>query len=146
MPETMSQADVEAFVSSLPHVQQSENYGYKFFFYGDDHLVPFVTVAASDNEHDDVSNLDRDGVFRINIGVSRETFGKLFEQQNAAKPQDIDYTILNVLLPHPHYAAQRFICILNPEGDNVEATKRLMTEAHALAEARARRKKSASSG
>lgn len=140
MPGTMSQADVEAFLSGLPRVQHSENYGYKFFFYGDDHLVPFVTIAASDNEHDDVSNLDRDGVYRVNIGVSRETFSKLFEQLDTANSENIDYTLLNVLLPHPHYAAQRFISILNPEGDNVEVTKQLIVEAHSIAEARARRR------
>jgi len=132
----MKQADLQAFIASLPDVQQSENFGYTFYFVGDDHRLPFVTLAASDNEFDDVSNLDREGVFRVNIGISKDTFDNLFGQSAA---EDIDYALLNVFLPHPHYARQRFICILNPTGDNAEATKRLIEEAHSIAAARAQR-------
>jgi len=133
----MRQADLEAFLASLPNVQRVENLGYTFFFVGDDHRIPFVSIAHSDNEFDDVSNLDREGVFRVNIGVSKETFNNLFDQSDSA---NIDYSVLNVFLPHPHYSRQRFICILNPGDDNAEATKRLMVEAHSIAEARVQRK------
>jgi hypothetical protein len=52
----------------------------------------------------------------------------------------IDYTALNVFMPHPDYAKQHFICILNPEGDNAEATKRFIVEAHGIAAERLRRR------
>ncbi len=65
--ETMTQAEVEAFVAAMDNVQRSENFGYSFFFVGDDHRLPFMTIANSDNEFYNVSYLDRDGVFRINI-------------------------------------------------------------------------------
>jgi len=133
----MNQAEVEAFVSNLENVQQTENFGYTFFFIGDDQMVPFVTIAHTDNEYEKVSNLNREGVFRINIGVSRQTFNDLIGE---APTEPIDYTILNTILPHPDYAKQNFICILNPAGDNIAKTKQLITEAHALALARFQRK------
>ncbi|MGI0014309.1 MAG: DUF6194 family protein [Nitrososphaera sp.] len=58
----MTQAEVEAFVAELENVQRVENFGYSFFFVGDDHRLPFVTIANSDNDFDNVSNLNRDGV------------------------------------------------------------------------------------
>jgi hypothetical protein len=94
-------------------------------------------MANSDNEFDNASNLDREGVFRVNIGVSGETFKHLIRH---ADSEDIDYSVLNVFLPHPDYARQNFVCILNPVGDNAEETKRLIVEAHSIAETRFQRK------
>jgi len=133
----MNQAEVEAFVTGLENVQREENFGYSFFFVGDDHMLAFVTIANSDNEFDNVSNLKREGVFRINIGVSRETFKELITDSN---PGPVDYSVLNTFLPHPDYSKQHFICILNPSGENIEATKNLILEAHSIAETRLQRK------
>jgi hypothetical protein len=133
----MNQSEVEAFVTNLENVQQEENYGYKFFFVGDDHMLPFVTIANSDNDYDNVSNLSREGVFRINIGVSRATFDSLVANADA---ENIDYSVLNTFLPHPEYAKQNWICILNPSDENVETTKQLITEAHANAASRLAKK------
>ncbi len=133
----MNQSELEAFTAALDNVSRTEAYGYTFFFVGDDHMVPFVTLADSDNEHDAVSHLNRAGVFRINIGVSRATFQALVGEVNR---EAVDHTALNVFLPHPHYAAQNFICILNPEGENAEQTKAYIVEAHGLATARLARR------
>ena len=133
----MNQEDFERFIMELPHVQREENFGYLLFFVGDDHRLPFVTIANSDNDFDNVSNLDRDGVFRLNIGVSKETFNSLNFHVN----EGIDYSILNMFLPHPHYAKQHFICILNPVDDNLEKTKPFILEAHSIAKKRYKRKK-----
>jgi len=135
----MNQSEIEAFIVSLDDVQQTENYGYRFFFVGDNHLVPFVTIANSDHEYDNVSNLDRTGVFRINIGVSRKSFESLFADSDS---EDVDYSILNVFLPHPDYAAQHFICILNPSGANADRTKDMIGEAHSIAANRLQRRSS----
>ncbi|MCC6614980.1 MAG: hypothetical protein IT320_15985 [Anaerolineae bacterium] len=136
----MNQLEIEAFVAQLEDVQREDNFGYAFFFVGDDHRLPFVTLANSDNAFDSVSQLDRDGVFRVNIGVSRETFAALVGDASA---EAIDYAALNVFLPHPDYAKQHFVCILNPSGENVDTTKNLIVEAHAIAAARLKRKSGA---
>src|SRR5579862_4785580 len=128
--ETMTQAELEAFVAELANVEREENFGYSFFFVGGDHRLPFVTFANSDHDYDNVSNLNRDGVFRVNIGVGKDTFSNLFADLGS---EPIDYTALNVFLPHPDYARQHFICILNPSGVNIEKTKQCILEAHSLA-------------
>ena len=133
----MTQAEVEAFMAELENVQREENFGYSFFFVGDDHRLSFVTIANSDNDFDNVSNLNREGVFRINIGVSKETFKNLIAEPSS---ELVDYSVLNVFLPHPHYSRQHFVCILNPSNENVETTKKLIVEAHSIAAVRLQRK------
>jgi hypothetical protein len=135
----MNPSEVEAFLAKLDNVQREDNFGYAFFFVGDDHLVPFVSISDSDNEFDSVSNLNRDGVFRINIGVSRATFESLLGDSGS---ETVDYSALDVFLPHPHYSKQHFVCILNPSQENAEITKKLMVEAHAIAASRLQRKTS----
>lgn len=128
----MSLTSIEQYLGSLPAITTSEHFGYKFFFYGTEQVLPFVTIALADNEHDQVSRLDRDGIFRLNIGVSKATFQQLFPDDSAAW----DYTALNSFMPHPHYAAQHFICILNPEGLQLAATTGYIAEAYDIAKKR----------
>jgi regulator of extracellular matrix RemA (YlzA/DUF370 family) len=47
---------------------------------------------------------------------------------------------LNVVMPHPDYSAQRFVCVLNPEGAVLKRVSQLLYEAHQLAKARFERK------
>lgn len=136
----MNQQDVEDFVSALENVQKSDAYGYQFFFYSDDHRMPFLTIANSDNDYDKVSNLNREGVFRINLGVRKETFASLFPENPGGDSADVDFTALNTFLPHPDYAKQYFICILNPSGDNEAPFRKLVREAHDVAKQRYERK------
>ena len=100
------------------------------------HWPNFATIVTTD-EHDEgtPSSLWRPDVFRLNIGVGRATFQRLVG--STAEP---DYAALDRLLPHPVYARQLWISILNPS----DATFRdvvlpLLTEAHdRLAAQRAR--------
>ncbi|MDX1995557.1 MAG: DUF6194 family protein [bacterium] len=132
----MEPSEVVEFITGLDNVQQSESFGYQFFFVGDDHRLPFVTIADSDNEYDYVSNLDRDGVYRVNIGISKKTFESLLEDVNV---EGLDFSVLNVFLPHPDYWKQHFVCILNPSGANADMTRTLIIEAHSIAADRYRR-------
>lgn len=133
----MNPIQVEEFIMKLDNVQKEKNFGYTFFFVGDDHRLPFVTIGHTDNEFDTVSRLDREGVFRVNIGISRQTYEKLL---GVSTSEVIDYSVLDVFLPHPHYAKQNFICILNPTSENVDITKELILEAHSIAESRFERR------
>jgi hypothetical protein len=82
----------------------AENFGCTFFFYGSDHKLPFATLASSDNDYDRVSNLSRPGVFRLNIGVSKQRFQSLFGLKTL-DPRRYDFTRLDTIMPHPDYAA-----------------------------------------
>ena len=102
----------------------------------DTHWPNFATIVTTD-EHDEgaPSDLARPGVFRLNLGVGRETF----ERVAGADPEP-DFAAFGVLLPHPVYAKQHWISILNP-GDATfrDVVLPLLTEAHdRLAAQRAR--------
>jgi hypothetical protein len=60
--------------SVFEHVETTEAYGYTFFFYRDERMMPFATMIVQDTEHDRVSNLDRPGVYRLNVGSKRPRF------------------------------------------------------------------------
>ncbi len=120
---------------TFPGVETTTNFGYTFFFYKSDHMLPFATMASSDNEYDRVSNLDRPGVFRLNIGVSRQTFQSLFGTAKVDVSQ-YDFTALDVIMPHPDYAPQHFICVLSPSQATFAQVRALLAEAYAIAERR----------
>jgi hypothetical protein len=72
------------------------------------HWPNYATIVTTD-DHDQASDLARKGVFRLNLGVDRETFERI-----AAVDPEPDFTAFDRLLPHPVYAAQRWISIVNP--------------------------------
>lgn len=129
------QVVMEYIQNEFDHVEESENFGYKFYFYKDDHTLSFATIALSDNEYDRVSNLDRPGVFRLNLGISRETFISLFGLHKVDVSQ-YDFTTLDTLMPHPDYAPQSFICVLNPSEATFELLKPMLAEAYDIAKKR----------
>lgn len=81
-----------------------------FFSLDEKHWPNFATVVWTD-EHDEgaPSNLAREGVYRVNVGVDRPTFERLVGSMT-----DPDYAAFDRFLPHPVYAKQRWIAILNP--------------------------------
>jgi hypothetical protein len=127
----MTQQEIEEFVIGLENVQREENMGYIFFFVGENHFIPFTTIGYADNPGDNVSNLNREGVFRVNMGVSKASFDSLFADSTPDNP--IDYSALDVFMPHPHYAKQGYICILNPSAENEAQVKKFILEAHSIA-------------
>jgi uncharacterized protein DUF6194 len=104
---------------------------------------PFATIVTKDyGEFDNLSQLDRPSVVRLNIGVSRETFQKLFGYlpgKESAKDAEYDYAALDRLMPHPVYAPQSFVCVLNPSPETFETITPLLAEAYSLVEARHRK-------
>jgi hypothetical protein len=90
------------------------------------HWPNFATIVSRD-EYDHFSDLNRLGVFRLNIGVGKAAF-----LATVGSMQAPDYTQLDRLFPHPVYAKQRWICILNPSQETFdEIVKPLLAEAYA---------------
>jgi hypothetical protein len=109
--------------------------GDTFFIYDpnrdldDRHRFPFATIVTKDyGEFDNLSNLDRPGVYRLNIGVSRDTFRRLFPSE-----AQHDYTALDTLIPHPVYAPQSWVSVLNPSEATFESVKPYLQEAYDIA-------------
>jgi hypothetical protein len=100
------------------------------------HWPNYATIVTTD-EHDDgaPSNLARPGVFRLNLGVGRATFERLVGSMS-----DPDYAAFERVLPHPVYAKQLWISILNPSDATFQdVVLPLLAEAHdRLAARRAR--------
>lgn len=95
---------------------------------------PFATIVTKDyGDFDCASNLNRPGVFRLNISVGKETYRSLFGLQPSADvvEKGHDFTALDQLMPHPVYAAQSWICILNPSESTFQTTVRpLLADAY----------------
>ncbi len=127
-------------INTFAGVETATNLGYTFFFYGSDRMLPFATIATADNEGDRVSNLDRPGVFRLNIGVSKPTFQSLFGT-GKVDVSTYDFTALDTIMPHPDYAPQSWICVLNPSDTTFHKLRPLLSEAYELAVRRASRRK-----
>ena len=135
----------ESFITSyiantFEHVESTVDLGYTFFFYRDDHILPFATIASTGNEYERISNLDRPGVFRLNIGVSRETFQALFGKSKVDLSA-YDFTALDTIMPHPDYSAQSFLCVLSPSETTFEKIRPMLAEAYDLAMKRYDRRK-----
>jgi hypothetical protein len=52
-----------------------------------------------------------------------------------------DFTALNVLMPHPVYAPQSWICVLSPSVETFETVKPLLQEAYDRAVRREEKRK-----
>ncbi len=121
-----------------------------YFFYNPDssiapdHKFPFITIVASDN-YDQFSDLNRPSVFRLNIGIGKQTFRSLLGSpklhsekgstaENDDTHSDYDFTALDRVMPHPVYGRMYWLCVLNPS-DQTFATiiRPLLAEAYELA-------------
>jgi hypothetical protein len=144
----MDQASIRRFVAEtyagvdIVAPDEGVGAGDTFFIYDpernldDKQRFPFATIVSKDyGEFDNTSNLNRPGVFRLNIGLSRGTFQSLFPGPTAGDPER-DFTALDQLMPHPVYAAQSFVCVLNPSFETFHALRPLLDEAYERASSR----------
>jgi hypothetical protein len=132
-PEAITRTILETW----PETDLVEALGAAFFSLDPEkHWPNFATIVTTD-EHDEgaPSELSRPGVFRLNIGVGRQTFQRL-----SGSNTEPDHAAFDRILPHPVYAKQLWISILNPSDATFrDVVMPLLTEAHdRLAAQRAR--------
>ncbi len=123
---------VDYIMKTFPGVETTTAFGYTFFFYQSERILPFATLISSDQDHDRISNLDRPGVFRLNIGISKQTFQALFGTARVDIDR-YDFTALDVIMPHPDYEPQSFVCVLSPSEATFEKVRLLLAEAYEIA-------------
>ncbi|MGW5051275.1 DUF6194 family protein [Actinokineospora sp. NPDC004072] len=120
-------------VDELDGVLVMEDRGDSYLIYDPDGDVPynrrfpFATVVTGDR-HDTASNLDREGAFRLNLGLTKDTFRSMFDLDAR-----VDHTAADVLMPHPVYGGQHWICVVNPTRATLEQAMPLIREAHGFA-------------
>jgi Family of unknown function (DUF6194) len=106
---------VEVVVASAESGAPESAWGDVFFSLPGQRM-PFATIVKSDYPGlDDTSQLNRDGVFRLNLAIGREALQARFA--------------LDVFFPHPVYASHGWISILNP-ANNVDEVRKLVELAH----------------
>jgi Family of unknown function (DUF6194) len=129
------------------HVASRENgapeiaWGDTFFIYDPNRDLdevrrfPFATIVTKDyGDFDNASKLDRPGIFRLNIGISKLTFASLFAGG------DHDFAAHDQVMPHPVYAKNHWACVLNPTTSTFETVKPLLAEAYEIPVTRAQRR------
>ncbi|MCM6773601.1 DUF6194 family protein [Nocardia sp. CDC159] len=100
--------------------------------------LPFATIVTADN-YDTVSALGEPDAYRLNIGLPRprytELFGPVPTQRDADGVYDTgyDYAARDRLMPHPIYAVQNWVCVVNPGATTLNTALSLLDEAHAFA-------------
>jgi hypothetical protein len=119
------------------------SWGETSLFYNPGQLLPngvyFCTIKEHDGANDKSSNLDREGVFRLAIGLTRESYQRLFGARPGRPPKggvvetDDDFAALNVLMPHPIYAWMGWAHILSPTVDTYTEVFPLIRESHGSA-------------
>lgn len=122
------------------HVNPLNSWGEKSFFVNPNNKLKrgtyFMTIKEKDGENDKSSNLNREGIFRLNIGVDKELylnlFGSIPKRPNKGCVIDGNYNFdnINELMPHPIYAWMGWICILNPDIDSFEKCKPMIENAY----------------
>jgi Family of unknown function (DUF6194) len=160
----VTEAEIIEYVSGLPGVvtvmASEENaapaaaWGDTFFFYdpegntAENQRLPFATLVIHDYaDWDTESDLDRVGIFRVNIAIGRSSFERLLgyaPAEHAAHHDEFDYAATDVLLPHPTYATQGWVSILNPAERTSVQLRRLFDDAYDLAVRRYARRRDAS--
>jgi hypothetical protein len=121
-----------------------------FFFYNPDssvppdHRFPFVTLVTSD-AFDQFSDLNRPGVFRLNISINKQTFRSRFglgkpssSQESADEGEEVagtyDFTALDQVMPHPVYGRMYWVSVLNPSDETFATDVHpLLAEAYEMA-------------
>jgi hypothetical protein len=140
----MQVADViERIVSDFEGVVPKSSWGETSMFYNPGKLLPngvyFCTLKEQNGENDKASDLNREGTFRLSIGVSKATYEDLFgnRPKRPAKGGIIDtghdFTALNELMPHPIYGWMSWVQVLNPSKSTFESIIPLIAEAHSNA-------------
>jgi len=136
-----------------PGLLKNTNWGELGLFYNPEEKLKIgiylMTFKEKDGEHDSASKLDRGGLYRLNLGISKETFIKIFgtipKRPRAGEviTMDIefDFTKIDTIMPHPVYGWMSWISVINPSQKTFEMLKPLIAEGYKLAVEKYKRKK-----
>jgi len=127
------------------------SWGERGIFYNPDNKlkrgVYILTVKEKDGENDRSSKLNRENVYRVNLGVYKDTFKEMFDIipkrpcKGGIVDMDYDFSATNQILPHPVYGWMGWICVLNPSEKTFEELKPLIQEAYEYAKKKYNKRK-----
>lgn len=127
------------------------SWGEKGIFYNPNNTLKrgiyILTVKEKDGENDKSSNLNRENVYRINIGVRKKTFIDMFGEipkrpsKGCIVNMEYDFASINSIIPHPVYAWMSWICCISPTEKTFNELKPLIQEAYEYAKEKYEKKK-----
>lgn len=133
-------------LEQFPGVVALHSWGETAFFFNPGLTRPrgvyFVTLKDKDGPHDKASQLNRAGVYRLNIGLTREHYQQLFGALPARPPKagvvstGHDFSALDVITPHPVYGWMGWISVINPGETTFARLQPLLHAAYQQAAAR----------
>ncbi|GAA3666435.1 DUF6194 family protein [Nonomuraea antimicrobica] len=125
---------------TFDQARSTESSGDTFFTYGPpgDQWLLFATVVTGDT-YDSVSDLSREGAYRLNLGLTKATYTARFgrppteRDEHGVLETGHDYARRDAVMPHPHYASQHWVCVVEPSG-TLGDVRELLEEAYRFAE------------
>lgn len=136
---------IDRLLVRFPRLAFVDAWGERSLFYNPGQRLPrgvyFATIKQKDGENDRASQLDRDGVFRFNLGTSKPLFFERFgpPPPRPGKGQVIegpwDFTQLDVVTPHPVYGWMSWVSVLNPSEPTLAEISPMIDAAFAKAKA-----------
>ena len=131
-------------LDTLPDTVLVNSWGESGIFYNPNNTLKrgiyILTVKERDGENDKSSDLNRENIYRVNIGVRKKTFIDLFgsvparPQKGGVVNMPFDLTQTDKILPHPVYSWMSWICALNPSVSTFEQLKPFINEAYEYAQ------------
>lgn len=134
-------ATVHRFITQgLEGVNPKDAWGETSYFYNPggvfDRGTYFATIKQQDGDNDQASDLDRNGVWRLNLGISKGAYLERFGPPPARPGKggviegEWDFTALDQLTPHPVYGWMSWVSVLNPSCENWDRCLPLLLDAH----------------
>jgi hypothetical protein len=123
-------------------------WGDHFFYYAPDGRVPqrrqpYATIVTKDYPGDALSDLDPPGRWRLNVHVGRLAAAELLGEEpqavdlSAVDLSAVDLSAADTVLPHPLYARQGWVSIVEPGPRTAALAADLLRDAHEAARRRA---------
>lgn len=119
------------------------SWGEKGIYYNPDNILKrgiyILTIKEKDGDNDKSSNLNRENIYRVNLGIRKNTFIEMFDliPKRPAKGKIVemnyDFSKINQIIPHPIYAWMGWVCTLNPSEKTFKLLKPLIQESYEYA-------------
>ena len=131
---------INIVTDSFDGVVPKASWGETSLFYNPGNALPngvyFCTIKEKNGDNDKSSHLDRDGVFRLSIGIGKSAYFSLLGKPPARPSKGgivdtgHDFTACDELMPHPIYGWMSWVQILNPSESSFEEIMPLIAAAH----------------
>ncbi|WP_096000587.1 DUF6194 family protein [Clostridioides difficile] len=138
-------------LSNLDDVVLMDSWGERAIYYNPNGVlkrgVYVLTIKEKDSNNDKGSLVSRPNVYRVNIGLRKETFIEMFgyipKRPGVGQivDMDFDFTKLDTIMPHPIYSWMGWICVLSPTEKTFENFKTLIGESYNFAKQKFKKRK-----